>query len=362
MRQLKERITHSFRLEPLVRSDIDSYVDFRMRAAGYRGPKLFGPQAMKIIARTSEGLTRRINILADKTLLAAFADGQHEVTAKHARAAVRDSEFAQGRGVSARWWLIGAGVAAGLLAGAAIHFYSVNRAGAPAAGPASSGPQVVEPPSAPRAGREPDPPALPVRPLAPGDAMAASTGTPAAVADRAATVSEPRPEPAATAPAPGAPATSATPAGAPSPNISLAAAPPAAALPRAVDAPKVPPSAPPGPTPPTAGKLTQERFAATQQWLRTAPSGHYTIQLLTVNAGDVAVMERFLRQATDLVELNDLRVYSVKLGGQQHYAATYGLYPSLEETITAMGDLPSTFKARGPYHRSVTLMRRQNQE
>ena len=35
---------------------------------------------------------------------------------------------------------------------------------------------------------------------------------------------------------------------------------------------------------------------------------------------------------------------------------------SLEETITAMGDLPSSFKARGPYHRSVTLMRRQNQE
>jgi septal ring-binding cell division protein DamX len=108
--------------------------------------------------------------------------------------------------------------------------------------------------------------------------------------------------------------------------------------------------------------LTQERFAATQQWLRTAPSGHYTIQLLTVNAGEIAVMERFLRQASDLVDLSDMRVYSVKLGGQQHYSATYGLYPSLEETITAMGDLPSTFKARGPYHRSVSLMRRQNQE
>ncbi len=39
MRQLKERITHSFRLEPLMRSDIDSYIDFRMRAAGYRGPE-----------------------------------------------------------------------------------------------------------------------------------------------------------------------------------------------------------------------------------------------------------------------------------------------------------------------------------
>jgi septal ring-binding cell division protein DamX len=108
--------------------------------------------------------------------------------------------------------------------------------------------------------------------------------------------------------------------------------------------------------------LTQERFAATQQWLRTAPTGHYTIQLLTVSAGDISVMERFLRQAGELVEINEMRVYSVKLNGQQHYSATYGLYPSLEETITAMGGLPSSFKARGPYHRSVTLMRRQNQE
>ncbi len=79
MRQLKERITHSFRLEPLVRSDIENYIDFRMRAAGYRGPKVFTPRAVKVIAKTSQGLTRRINILADKALLAAFADGTHAV-------------------------------------------------------------------------------------------------------------------------------------------------------------------------------------------------------------------------------------------------------------------------------------------
>ena len=41
MRQLKERITHSFRLEPLLRSDVEAYLDFRMRAAGYRGPNVF---------------------------------------------------------------------------------------------------------------------------------------------------------------------------------------------------------------------------------------------------------------------------------------------------------------------------------
>ena len=93
IRPLRERITHSFRLEPLVRSDVESYIDFRMRAAGYRGPNVFAPAALKMIARTSEGLTRRINILSDKSLLAAFADSTHQVGAKHARAAVHDSEF-----------------------------------------------------------------------------------------------------------------------------------------------------------------------------------------------------------------------------------------------------------------------------
>ena len=66
MRQLKERVTQSFRLEPLVRGDIESYIDFRMRAAGYRGPKVFTREGISLIARASQGLTRRVNILADK--------------------------------------------------------------------------------------------------------------------------------------------------------------------------------------------------------------------------------------------------------------------------------------------------------
>lgn len=93
MRQLRERITHNFNLEPLVREDIDQYLDFRMRAAGYRGPNVFMPGAVRLIARASAGLTRRINILADKSLLAAFAAGTHQVGPKEAGAAIRDCDF-----------------------------------------------------------------------------------------------------------------------------------------------------------------------------------------------------------------------------------------------------------------------------
>jgi MSHA biogenesis protein MshM len=62
MRQLKERITHSFALAPLPAREVRDYVNFRLRAAGYHGPDLFGEDALRLIAEASEGLTRRINI------------------------------------------------------------------------------------------------------------------------------------------------------------------------------------------------------------------------------------------------------------------------------------------------------------
>jgi type II secretory pathway predicted ATPase ExeA len=95
MRQLKERITHNFGLEPLVRDDINHYLDFRMRAAGYRGPSVFSAPALKMIEQSSLGLTRRINILADKSLLAAFSAGSHQIGPKEIKAAIRDCEFSE---------------------------------------------------------------------------------------------------------------------------------------------------------------------------------------------------------------------------------------------------------------------------
>src|SRR5215467_885691 len=136
LRPLKERITHSFRLEPLVRSDIDGYVDFRMRAAGYRGPKVFSSDAIRLIAHHSQGLTRRINILADKALLAAFARGTHAVTAAEVRRAVRDSEFYRARSGAQKIRIGAAALVAGLILGWATHMLL-------AAGEASPAPQAA---------------------------------------------------------------------------------------------------------------------------------------------------------------------------------------------------------------------------
>ena len=93
IRQLRERITHSFNLAPLQTKEIGEYLIFRLRAAGYFGPHLFTNAAISKIAASAEGLVRRVNILADKSLLAAFADNEYQVTPKHVQAAISDSEF-----------------------------------------------------------------------------------------------------------------------------------------------------------------------------------------------------------------------------------------------------------------------------
>ena len=95
IRQLRERITHRFNLGPLQTKDVGEYLIFRLRAAGYHGPHLFSHAAIKKLSHAAQGLVRRVNILADKALLAAFADNVYKVTPKHVKAAIQDSEFAE---------------------------------------------------------------------------------------------------------------------------------------------------------------------------------------------------------------------------------------------------------------------------
>ena len=99
IRQLRERITHRFNLGPLQTKDVADYLIFRLRAAGYHGPHLFKDTSIKKLSDASEGLVRRVNILADKALLAAFAENVYQVAPRHVDAAIQDSEF----GLKSRW-------------------------------------------------------------------------------------------------------------------------------------------------------------------------------------------------------------------------------------------------------------------
>ncbi|HEX5363520.1 MAG TPA: AAA family ATPase, partial [Gallionella sp.] len=120
MRQLKDRIVHHFNMQPISRNTLESYLMFRMRAAGFHGPNIFSPEALKLIARASDGLMRRVNILADKSLLSAFVEDTHGIEARHVQAAMRDSELQTSRKLADKKLLAGGAVTAMLLTGLAV--------------------------------------------------------------------------------------------------------------------------------------------------------------------------------------------------------------------------------------------------
>lgn len=179
MRPLKERITHNFALEPLRSGDVANYLMFRLRAAGYRGPELFTAGAIQRISRASEGLTRRLNIIADKALLSAFTENRQLIDDRQAQAAIRDAEFtpiADHPGRPATWLI--ASVVAVLIGGTAYLAGSRSTPGtalataeASAVHQEKSSPAVAPPPPTPEA----EPPAPPPQssPVAADDAVPA---------------------------------------------------------------------------------------------------------------------------------------------------------------------------------------------
>jgi len=331
MRPLKERITHSFSLEPLLRPDVEAYLDFRMRAAGYRGPNVFSPQAVRRIVKASEGLTRRVNILADKSLLAAFADNQHGITARHVERAIRDSEYRHSGASKAKVAVAAGGVAAGLALGLGLHYLLAASAPSPAAA------QTAAPGAPPR-----QPAAQPpkVQAAEPAIAHAATPAPPAAaVAPVNATLAQEQ-------------SSAAPPAKASKEQPAIAAA---SRTERGSQSPTPPP--PPG------GKLTQARFAATQEWLKSAPGDRYSIQLFTAGARDLHTIEELLASAAAAkLDLSDFYIYGVRIDNQQHYRLAYGLYPTFTAADQGIKNLPPAYRQFGPFLRSVQRMRSQNSQ
>jgi MSHA biogenesis protein MshM len=109
VRQLKQRITFSYRLKPIEREHIGNYVQHRLVVAGYNGTGLFSPAAIKELARASRGTPRLINILSHKSLMAAFGKGAQHVEKTHMKMAIQDSEQANAQRSIFGWrlgWLI----------------------------------------------------------------------------------------------------------------------------------------------------------------------------------------------------------------------------------------------------------------
>ena len=81
LRQLKQRVAIQCELSPLHDQEVDSYINFRLQAAGYKGKALFHPEAVQKIASYSKGIPRLINVICDNALLIAYAASQKTVSA-----------------------------------------------------------------------------------------------------------------------------------------------------------------------------------------------------------------------------------------------------------------------------------------
>jgi MSHA biogenesis protein MshM len=282
MRQLKDRIVHHFHMQPLSRNILESYLMFRMRAAGYHGPNIFSPNAIKMIASASDGLMRRVNILADKSLLAAFVDDTHNIEAHHVQAAMRDSELSPARKLPGKKLLLGSAATALLLIGLTA-WWMLNKPQAPLQSTRDksltqdkASPLVVAP-------------AAPAIAAQPNNALATTS---AGVANKAAE----------------------------SPPVSLSSS---------------PASKNPG--------LFEQRLAAGKQLLDQKKAAA-SIQLFYNEEINKERIEGFLRRADKLGKLPEIYLLPAKFGSKDGLRVLYGAYPTVEAAHNAIKDLPARYQ------------------
>jgi general secretion pathway protein A len=90
MRQIAQRITARFHLLPLSYEETDSYIRYRMQAAGCL-QIIFKTDAVKLLHKYSLGIPRIINVTCDRALLIAFKEQSPYVTKEHMRKALSET-------------------------------------------------------------------------------------------------------------------------------------------------------------------------------------------------------------------------------------------------------------------------------
>ncbi len=315
MRQLKDRIVHHFHMQPLSRNILESYLMFRMRAAGYRGPDIFSPGAVKLIADASHGLMRRVNILADKSLLAAFIEDTYYIKTRHVQAALRDSDLPPADSRTGKGLLLAGGAAAVLLAGLTTWWMMEQK------------------PVAAARGTAPDAPLSAVA----GTGTIGAEGSASAVPAALPVASQPDSMPASSAAATA------------EQSVTFVAVPVDSDPIRKQDkaaagvAMPIPPAPPAGN--PAAGKTSrfEQRLAAGKQLLeqKTAVA---SIQLYYNEEINKERIEGFLRRADKLGKLHEIYLLPTKFGSKDGVRVLYGAYPSIDAARKATGELPTRYR------------------
>lgn len=298
IRQLRERITQSFELSPLTADEVGEYLRFRLRAAGYRGPELFSKRVVDCIWRVSGGLTRRINIVADKALLAAYAADSFSITLKHIEAAVADIEFDVAK-AHAHAWPIWSGVAATIAAGTALTIVLRLQLAphVPAPLPSQSDPRIQ---TAIQSREHASQVRMPVAPSATSAFLTAHRSSILLGTQQA------------------------------TPQHS-------------------------GSQTPAAIDLLEQRLLVSERWLAQQQHDLYSIQLL--GSSDRHALKSYLELLRQYIEED--RIFVFRLGADRTPSMTvlFGSFPARAEAVKSMEALPSVLKTHRPRIRSVEGVR-----
>jgi general secretion pathway protein A len=111
LEQLAQRVIARYHLEALSGEDSQRYIRHRLTVSGLRGPLPFDRGALKRVMHHARGVARRINLLCDRALLGAYAEGKATVSAR-----IVDKAASEAFGVSPERsgrtrWIAGSGVA-----------------------------------------------------------------------------------------------------------------------------------------------------------------------------------------------------------------------------------------------------------
>lgn len=150
LRQLRQRITVHYRLNPLSPEETAGYIHHRISVAGGNAWSIFPPDTCREVYRVTHGIPREINTIASQAMITAFSENAASVTLEHVRAAQHEAEFNSVLAPNHAKLPSAADMAAAISAKSAAADAPAAAVVAPAAA-APAPPRPAEPPAAPPA-------------------------------------------------------------------------------------------------------------------------------------------------------------------------------------------------------------------
>ncbi len=289
MRQLKDRIVHHFTILPISQKVIHTYLMFRMRAAGYKGPDNFSTSAEKLIGKASHGL-------------------------HHVQAAIRDSEMTpMHKWVNQRnlGMIGGLALFAAILVGAGWFIGRERQETTPTVASLATSSVVA------------------TSPTVHVESVPLVTATTSALVLTESLSSTPtQPVPTSTTLVSGEVAKTSTPSSTTHTNVSQ----PEKSVPLAA-LPAIP-----------SNSLLKQRLDATHAMLSSTSRGSVSIQLFYTENAQTDRMEGFFRRAEKLGVLNEIYVLPIKLSGRDAFRVIYGVYPNSDAALNAISSLPQRYQ------------------